>query len=503
MSETPPLSTNRSPNLATDPPGSARPHIVVIGGGVTGLAAAHRLRELFEAASRPFQLTLLEASPRVGGVFGTREIAGYRVETGADSFITNKPWALELCLRLGLESRLISTDVRYRRSLVLRNGRPHPVPDGFQLLSPVKIGSILRSSLFTWGGKLRMAADLILPGRRERTDESLAAFARRRFGREAFERLIQPMVGGIYTADPEKLSMHATMLRFVAHEAQFGSVIRGMWSEDRKGQISRTDGASGARYGLFASLRTGMQELIDRLRDRVAEVADLRLESRVTSLTRAENGNGWRLQIESKDAPPQAIACDAVVVALPTHAAARLLSPVDVDLGGQLGRIPYASTAIVVSGHKLANVRDPLNAFGLVIPRTERRRILAVSFTSRKFPDRAPEGCVQLRTFVGGATQPELLGQSDEEIVRLVREELQDILGVTGEPDFAHVARWNDSMPQYHVGHLDLVSAIEHHAAYWPTLALAGNAYHGVGLPDAIHSGEQAAERIAKAVRRT
>lgn len=496
MSETRPPA----PTAASTPSGSIGPRIVVIGGGVTGLTAAFRLRELLSAANRPFQLTLCEASPRLGGVFGTRDLAGYRVETGADSFITNKPWALDLCLRLGLESRLIPTDARYRRSLVLRQGRPHPVPDGFQLLSPVKIGSILRSQLFSWGGKLRMAADLVLPARRDTSDESLASFARRRFGQEAFERLIQPMVGGIYTADPDQLSMLATMERFVAHEKKYGSVIRGMWAEDRLGQISRTDGASGARYGLFASLQTGMQELLDSLRDRVAEVADLRLETRVTSLSQAPSGNGWRLQVESKGAPPQTLECDAVVVALPTHAAARLLAPVDSELGSQLAGIPYASTAIVVSGHKLAHVRDPLNAFGLVIPRTERRRILAVSFTSRKFPGRAPEGCVELRTFVGGATQPELLQLDDAAILKLVREELHDILGVTGEPDFAHVARWNDSMPQYHVGHLDRVQAIEARAAQWPTLALAGNAYHGVGLPDAIHSGEQAAERLAQAL---
>lgn len=473
------------------------PHVVVIGGGITGLAAAHRLIEQFAARQQPPRITLLEASPRVGGLFGTRELAGYHVETGADSFITNKPWALNLCLRLGLESRLIPTDARYRRSLVLRNGRPLPVPDGFQLLSPVRLGSVLRSPLFSWTGKLRMAADLVIPGRRETSDESLASFACRRFGREAFERLIQPMVGGIYTADPEKLSMRATMERFVAHEAHHGSIIRGMWAEDRKGQISRTDGASGARYGLFVSLQTGMQELIDRLRDRVRETADLRLDTRVESLTRTALGSGWRVQVTSPSTGRTTLECDAVIVALPTHAAARLLGPVDESLATSLTAIPYASTAIVVSGHKLADIRDPLNAFGLVIPRTENRRILAVSFTSRKFPGRAPEGCVQLRTFVGGATQPELLRHSDEEIVQLVREELRDILGVSGDPDFTHVARWNDSMPQYHVGHLDLVRTIEDRAANWPTLALAGNAYHGVGLPDAIHSGEQAAERIA------
>ncbi len=485
------------PSASSHPTGGpAGPHVVVIGGGITGLAAAHRLLELAARDSQPVRVTLLEASGRVGGVFGTRDIAGYRVETGADSFITNKPWALDLCLRLGLESRLIPTIARYRRSLVLHNGRPEPVPEGFQLLTPVKLGPIFRSPLFTWGGKLRMAAEWFLPRRRDESDESLGSFARRRFGTEAFERIIQPMVGGIYTADPDKLSMQATMERFVAHERESGSVIRGMRKEARAGQIAR-DGASGARYGLFASLTTGMQELIDALAGRIQAAATLCLSTRVTSLARRTDQPGWRLTTTGPEGVPSELTCDAVVVALPTHAASPLLRDVAPNLAQRLGSIEYASTAIVVSGHKLSDVTHPLDAFGLVIPRIERRRILAVSFTSRKFPGRAPEGCVQLRTFVGGAMQPELLDQSDEAIQSLVREELGEILGVRGTPDFAVVARWNRSMPQYHVGHVRNIAQLESEARELPRLALAGNAYHGVGLPDAIHSGEQAAQRIS------
>jgi oxygen-dependent protoporphyrinogen oxidase len=459
------------------------------------LAAAHRLGELAASRGRSVEVVLFEGSERTGGVFGTREIEGFRVECGADSFITNKPWALDLCRRLGLEDRLIPTDAAYRRSLVLSRGKPVGVPDGFQLLTPVRIGPILTSPLFSPLGKLRMACEPFIPVRRDETDESLADFARRRFGTEALERIIQPMVGGIYTSDPERLSMRATMERFVAMEREHGSVIRGMRAEQARTRGAPDPGASGARYGLFASLKTGMHELQDRLAERIAaQGTAVRKGARVTELTRGPEG-GWRVtSVSSGVASTDEF--DSVVTALPAWEAAALLRTTAPALAADLSAIEYASTAIVVSGHALSDIAHPLDAFGLVIPARERRRILAVSFTSRKFADRAPEGCVQLRTFVGGAMQPELLNQSDEDIVRLVREELADILGVRGEPRFAIVARWNRAMPQYHVGHLDRVLRLERLAESIPGFALAGNAYRGVGLPDVIHSGEQAAERV-------
>jgi protoporphyrinogen/coproporphyrinogen III oxidase len=470
--------------------------VAVLGGGLTGLAAAHRLGELAVKSGVRLETTLFEGAERTGGVFGTREVEGFRVEFGADSFITNKPWCLDLCRRLGLDDRLISTDATYRRSLVLSRGKPVAVPDGFQLLTPVRLGPILKSPLFSPLGKLRMACELFIPARKDEADESLADFARRRFGTEALERIIQPMVGGIYTSDPERLSMRATMERFVALEREHGSVIRGMRAEQARQPDSSDPAASGARYGLFASLKTGMHELQDRLAERIVEQGtNVRTDTRVTRLTRGD-GPAWSVTVSTKGAE-ETLPFDAVVLALPAWEAASLLGAVAPALAADLGGIEYASTAIVVSGHALSDITHPLDAFGLVIPAREKRRILAVSFTSRKFADRAPAGCVQLRTFVGGAMQPELLEQSDDEIVRMVRDEFAEILGVRGEPRFAVVARWRRAMPQYHVGHLDRVLRIERLASAIPGFALAGNAYRGVGLPDVIHSGEQAAERVA------
>jgi len=479
-------------------PNSSAKRIAIVGGGLSGLAAAHRIGELFAVENRPLEMTLFEAGPRTGGIMGTRHIGEYLVETGADSFITNKPWAVDLCRRLGIEDRLIPTDETYRRSLVLRNDKPVPVPEGFMLLTPAKIWPVLTSPIFSLGGKLRVAWEYFVPRRPQngQQDESLAAFVRRRFGREALDRLIQPLVGGIYTSDPERLSLRATMPRFLEMERDFRSLIRA----SRKQQAQQTDATfsgSGARYGLFATPAGGISELLDRLRDRVADFATLRTETAVTALkpcVQQDGGatSGWKLTLS--DGSEETF--DGVIPAMRSWQAARLLKSLDARLSNLLDGIEYASTAIVVSGHKLDDIRDPINAFGLVVPAVENRRILAVSFASRKFPGRAPSGRVILRTFVGGAMQPELLKHSDEELLTIVREELSDILGVSGRAEFETVCRYERAMPQYHLGHCERVAEIETLVAKQAALELAGNAYHGVGIPDCVHSGEQAAERL-------
>jgi len=473
--------------------------IAIVGGGLSGLAAAHRIGELFTAQNRPLDLTLFEAGPRTGGIMGTRQIGEYLVETGADSFITNKPWAVDLCRRLGIQDRLIPTDETYRRSLVLRRGKPVPVPEGFMLLSPAKVGPVLTSPVFSPWGKLRLAWEYFVPRRPQDDpdDESLAAFVRRRFGREALDRLIQPLVGGIYTSDPERLSLRATMPRFLDMERDFRSLIRA--SRKQRGQnTDATFSGSGARYGLFVTPAGGISELLDHLRDKVAEFGTIRSDTAVQSLApqSAESGasSAWRITLS--DGSTESF--DGVIPAMRSWQAARLLDPLDVPLSELLAGIEYASTAIVVSGHKLDDIRNPLNAFGLVVPIIENRRILAVSFASRKFAGRAPDGRVILRTFIGGAMQPELLTHSDEELLEIVREELSDILGVSGSEEFATVCRYERAMPQYHLGHCERISRIETLVSKHAGLELAGNAYHGVGIPDCIHSGEQAAERLYK-----
>ncbi len=469
--------------------------IAVIGGGLTGLAAAHRLGELSSEQGIPLDVTLLEAGPQLGGIVGTVERDGYLIDTGADSFITNKPGALQLCQRIGLAERLQVTEPKYRGALVLHRGRPVPVPEGFQLLSPSALWPMLTTPILSPWGKLRMAAEYFIPARKNRADETLASFVRRRFGAETLDRLVQPLVGGIYTSDPEQLSLAATMPRFLEMERTHGSLIRA--SRSAKPQASPEDRvSSGARYGLFAGLQGGMRDLVEALAARVSKRCTVRLNTPIASITHvvsASPDSAYRLRFRD-DAPDET--CDAVLVTLPTHRAAEILGDLDAPLAGALRTIEYASSAIVVTGHALKNVAHPLQAFGLVIPHRERRRILAVSFSSRKFPNRAPAGRVLLRTFVGGAMQPELNDLDDQAMLQTVREELLSTLGVTGEPDFAIIVRYPRAMPQYTVGHLDRVARIAALANNHPGLEIAGNAYSGVGVPDAIFSGEQAAERI-------
>ncbi len=473
------------------------PRIAVVGGGLSGLAAAHRLGELANAQQRRIDVTLLEAGPRLGGLIGTQHIDGHIVELGADSFITNKPWAVNLCERLSLTDQLISTNPRYQRSLILLEGHPVPTPEGFELLLPRQLKSLLSSPFLSLPGKLQVANEAFMPPKLDNADESLADFVRRRFGQELLDRIVQPMVGGIYTADPEHLSMRATLPRFVQREQQHGSLLRSVWYERRIALHSSDvedltpSGISGARYGLFVSLKGGMSQLLTTLGQRVQKSAHVITHAVVKAIEPIPEGGSLLTTIDGERQP-----FDAVILALPADRAGELVRSWDAELSTRLSRIPYASSAIVVTAHRLTDITHPLDAFGLVIPHAEGRRVLAVSFLSRKFAGRSPDGTVQLRTFVGGAMQPQWLEQDDDSLVHMVREELQALLGVQGEPLFQRVARYERAMPQYHVGHLDLVTEIESLQQRHPGFALAGNAYRGVGIPDSIHSGEQAAERV-------
>ena len=475
--------------------------IAVIGGGLSGLAAAHRLIEL-TGKSASVETTLFEASPRLGGIVGTLQIGDYLVDTGADSFLTNKPGAVGLCKRLGLEHRLVATNPRYRGAHVLYDGRPVRVPDGFQLVSPSAVWPMVTTPLLSPWGKLRMLMECLIP-RGHFADESLAHFVRRRLGREALDRLVQPLVGGIYTSDPEKLSMAATIPRFLEMEAEYGSLIRAAFAQKKRDKQTAAKASdttsSGARYGLFAALAGGMEELAAALRSKVEAGCRVRKETPVVSIHTTNNAaingqTGYRISL--KNAPDEDF--DAVIVATTAHQASKMLSGLNATMASELQGIEYASSAIVVSAHKLSNVRHPLNSFGLVVPHCERRRILATSFSSRKFPVRAPADAVLMRTFVGGAMQPELYDLDDDQLKQLVSEELRDIFGVQGAPEFALVVRYPRAMPQYHVGHLDRVARIDAQASLHPGLAFAGNALRGVGVPDAISSGESAAESVSK-----
>ncbi len=469
--------------------------VAVVGGGISGLAAAHRLTERAAERGEELELVLLEGSNRLGGVIRTEHRDGCILEWGPESMITDKPWALALARRLGLDRLLIGTQAQNRRSFVVHQGKLQPVPEGFQILAPAKFVPLALSPIFSPAGKLRMALDLIIPRRRRNDDESLGDFVTRRLGREALDRMAQPMIAGIYGADPMRLSLQATIPRFLDMEREYGSVIRGMWARSRAqaasapaGGASPTNGngVSGARYGLFVSFQDGMGVLIERLAERLPAGA-IRLNTRVERLT--PNAQGWRLHLGSGEL----LEADAVILALPTYAAAELLRPLDDVLARMLGEIPYAASATVNLAYREQDVPHPLDGFGFVVPSAERLNILGCTFTHRKWAGRAPEGTALLRAFLGEAV---MHGRTDAELVELVRADLRKLLGITCPPRFTITARHPRSMAQYAVGHLERVDAMERRAAELPGIHLAGNGYRGIGIPDCVHLAELAAERV-------
>jgi oxygen-dependent protoporphyrinogen oxidase len=339
-----------------------------------------------------------------------------------------------------------------------------------------------------------MALDLIIP-RRHATDnekeESLAQFVRRRLGNEALERMAQPMVGGIYTADPEMLSLSATMPRFLAMEREHGSIIRGMFAKAKTVSQTETTGTSGARYSLFLSFDRGMQLMTDTLADLIGP-STIKLNTRIRSITRRPPSTTWLLSTEHGET----IDADAVIIALPAHASAALLRDSAPRLASELDAIPYASTATINIAFHRRDVPHPLDGFGFVVPMVEKKRIIACSFSSVKFAGRAPGDDVLLRVFAGGALQPEIFALHDKELIAAALSDLRDLLGVSAAPIFSHVERWPRSMAQYHVGHLARIKKIDELVNRTQGLRLAGNAYQGAGIPDCIRSGERAAETV-------
>ncbi len=467
---------------------AARPiSVVVVGGGIAGLAAAHRLVELSRERGINLGLTILEARDRLGGTIATERTGGFLIEAGPDSFLSEKPWALALCQRLGVTDRLVTTDDRFRKTFVVRLGHLHPLPEGFQLLAPTRLAPLLVSSLFSWPGKLRMAMDLVLPRRKSGEEESLGAFVRRRLGPEALERVAQPLVAGIYTADPDQLSLAATMPRFLEMEREHRSLILALWKAARRAPAAR--GASGARWSLFVTFAEGMEELVRLLAERLPP-GSVRLKERVDALIR--EGSRWKVSLSDGSA----LQADAVILATEAYQAARLTRYLDPALARLLETIPYAPSATVSLAYRREEVPHPLDGFGFVVPRSESRPILACTFSSVKYRGRAPDGFVLLRLFLGGALNEGILQEDDERLLAVSRSQLAELLGVTASPCLSRVHRFPASMPQYHLGHLDRVAVIERRVSGHPGLALAGSAYRGVGIADCIRLGEAAAANV-------
>jgi len=501
--------------------------IIVIGGGITGLSAAHRLVELRLEKNLPLEVLLLEGSRQLGGAIATRHLNGFLIEEGPDSFITTKPWALALCKRIGLDSHLIPTNEAHRSTYVVHRGRLLPIPEGFLMLAPTQFLPFVTSPLFSWRGKLRMALDLVLPRAPRQDDESLASFVSRRLGREALERVAQPLISGIYTADPEKLSLRATIPSFLEMEEKHGSIIKAMLLE-RRAKNRGQNKESGARYSIFVSFKEGMQTLVDALVARLTKDEVFRAQYSLNrsvvqkEIKRTGNGNktvqlnqrvkhvvrsfdsaqdshqalmangGWRVFTEDGTW----LDADGIIFATPAYQTAALVEGFDKSLAPELRKIEYASSVVINLAYRREDISHPLDGFGFVVPMVEKLTIIACSFSSVKFPGRAPQGSVLLRCFIGGAINPQAYELEDSELINAAHKEICNLLGIKAHPLFALVHRHPQSMPQYPVGHLEHIAQINAKVSKYHGIAIAGNAYAGVGIPDCVRSGEEAAEAI-------
>jgi len=455
---------------------------VIVGGGIAGLATAYRLRQ----SDPSLPITLVERAPQLGGKIVTAEQEGFVVEGGPDSFLARqKPWGLELAHELGLSERLLFTNDERRNVYLLRRKRLRKMPDGLMLIVPTRFLPFALSSLISLPGKLRMALDLFIPPRRDESDESLGDFIRRRLGQEALDVLAEPMMAGIHVAEAERLSLQATFPRFSAIERKYGSLIRGMLAA-RQARAKAPPSPLG-ETSLFVTLQGGLRELVAALEEALDGVEILAGRG-VTALERADGG--YSVHLDDGDRRQ----ADAVVLAIPAHAAAALLAPLSAPLAGGLRAIRYVSTATVSLGYRREDVPHPLDGFGFVVPASEPCDILACTWTSTKFDHRAPDDAVLLRAFVGGPRREGLVAHDDATIIRTVRAEFRRILGIEARPTVARVFRWHDANPQYDVGHLERVSALE--ALCPPGLFLTGSAYRGVGIPDCVRQGTETAAQV-------
>jgi oxygen-dependent protoporphyrinogen oxidase len=444
--------------------------VVVVGGGIAGLAAAQRLERLVERVD----VTLLEASGRVGGKLLTEEVEGFLVEGAADSFLSRNKRGIELCEEIGLADALIGRRPENARSFVRIGRELHVLPEGLSGLIPASLEALEGTTLLSQEGRERLAAEVDLPPAPAGDDESVASFASRRLGREAYERIVEPLMAGIYGGDGERLSLQATFPQLRSLELEHGSILRGL-----AGQAPAE-----SRYPPFVSFRSGMRMLVDGL------VATL--ERTVVHVSRARTmrrqSGGYAVDVG------HVVEADAVVVATPAHAASNLLAELDAELAGLLAEIPYSDSAIVTLGYRLEDVPHPLDGYGYVVPATERSDVLACTWSSSKWEGRAPEGDALIRMYLR-----RIPAGPDDRLVDLARAEL-GLLGIDAEPVLAAVHRWPRGMPQYVLGHPERLERIDALVAEHPGLALAGAAYRGVGIPDCIASGEQAAEAVARAL---
>lgn len=466
--------------------------VVIVGGGISGLSTAWYLEQKARQEGLEVAYTVLEASDRWGGKIlteraGNAEGQEFVIEAGPDSFLTQKPWGLHLADDLGLTGRLLGTSDKARDVYVLQKGKPIKLPQGVLLIVPTKFMPFALSPLISPFGKMRMGLDLFIPPKRDITDETLADFVRRRLGNEALDKIAEPLMSGIYNAEADKQSIMATFPRFRQLEHEHGSLIRGILASRSQNGTEGAEKRAEGKLSVFVSFQGGTQELIDALVTTLN--GDLCLQASVSSIG-IDGSGSYQVRIGNG----QSLCADAVILTAPAYITAGLVKPFAALAAERLASIRYVSTGTISLVFKKEDLRRPLYGFGLVVPKSECRPINAITVTSTKFSQRAPEGFVLLRVFFGGSRSPETMQLDDEQLLQVVRQELYSILGIDAPPSLHRIYRWEHANPQYDIGHLDLVEAIEQ--ALPPGLHVTGSAFRGVGIPDCVYQAQLTASQV-------
>jgi oxygen-dependent protoporphyrinogen oxidase len=471
--------------------------IAIIGGGITGLAAAYELTQQARQTNTPIEIELFEQAPELGGKIITKKDDPYLVEGGPDCFIVEKPWALQLIKELGLENELLNTSSGASGTFVFDNNALHRLPDGVMMMVPTKMIPFLTSKLISWPGKIRMGCDLFIPRRKETGDETLASFVRRRLGQEALDKMAEPLIGGIHAGNPENMSLLSTFPRFLEMEQDGGSLIVGMLKRQKKmaDMMKKRPPAPGPKKTFFISLNEGLGQLVNKL-ETVIGSEKIHCGRKISQLKQTPDSR-WLIEEENHDP----ITADAVIVTTEAYAAAGLVKNELPRLADLLNEIPYVSSATVSMAFPRKAIPHPLDAYGFIVPKIANRRIMAVTWTSIKWNHRAPQGMVLLRAFVGGAQRQELAACGDQEMLSLVKEELSSIMGINSPPEKSWIYRWPQGMPQYVMGHLDRLEAIDAITKEQKGLYLAGAGYRGIGIPDCINQGRQAAVKAWEEIK--
>ncbi len=472
------------------------PKVIIIGGGIAGLAAAVHLKSGAKAYGKTIDVLLLEKNNRIGGKILTEKHDNYLVEGGPDSFLPEKVWSVNLARHLGLEPEMLPSNDQFKGTFIYSGGKLHSLPEGVMLMVPTSFWPMAKTHLITWPGKVRMGMEVFVPKRKSRDDESLASFVTRRLGRECLEKIAEPLVAGIHTSNPDNMSVLATFPRFVLMEQKRGSLIHGMISAMKSRPHATLSGPppkpGSPKMTYFMSFKNGMQTLSQACADHIGRDS-IRLSAGVRAVE--PKGKGYSVILESGEI----LEADHVMLAAASYDSLEMVKGFDASLAAKMAVIQWSSSATVSIAFKKEDVRVPLRGFGFIVPRVEGRRINAATYSSIKWSYRAPDDTIMVRVFVGGGHHEELVHELDDAgMVGMVLEELDTVLGLKASPRFSKVYRWYKGMPKYTVGHLEQIAVLDRMLARHPGLHLIGCSYKGIGIGDCVHEAQIAAEKILK-----